>query len=311
MNPLKQLYKAVVPEAVRNRVWCAVRSFPATWRLSRHAIRYRLTHFRWTSRRTILCYPHQPPSTAFALRKICLLNGYRITTDPAAAFDIAVNWEDVTWRRPDDRVRDIARRGRCLNAGCADISKRFVQEVFHQVFGYSLAVDPLTHQGLCVEKSDVNFKHDGRVVTCPLKDRHADRVYQRLVNNRHGESAVEEIRVPVFGRSLPFVCLKYRNIDDRFRNYFRSVLKNTSDVLTAGERDQIRRFCERLKLDYGELDVLRDSDDGRIYIVDANTTPSGPPRHLSAAEEWQTLCLMAETFEQEFLRGPDQDFFTG
>jgi hypothetical protein len=28
-------------------------------------------------------------------------------------------------------------------------------------------------------------------------------------------------------------------------------------------------------VDYGELDVLRDVEDGRLYVVDVNDTPSG------------------------------------
>ena len=301
MNPLKRLYKALVPETVRNRVWVAVRALPFAWRLTRQIFRYRLTHFRPWPGRTILCYPERPRIIAFGLRKICLLNGYRVTTDPGSAFDIAVNWEDVTWRKPDDVVRDISRRGRFLNAACLDISKQHVQDVFRKVFGYSLAIDPLTHQGRCVEKSNVNFKHDGRVITCPVKEASPEHVYQKLVNNRHGEDAVEEIRVPVFGQNIPFVCLKYRHIGDRFRNYNRSLLKQTGSVLSPEEVALIREFCECLKMDYGELDVLRDSDDGRLYVVDANTTPSGPPRHLSTQDEWRAVRMMAETFEQEFV----------
>jgi hypothetical protein len=44
------------------------------------------------------------------------------------------------------------------------------------------------------------------------------------------------------------------------------------------------RFCAAIALDYGELDVLRDNDSGRIYVVDANRTPIRP-RGLAAADE--------------------------
>ena len=207
----------------------------------------------------------------------------------------------MTWRKPDDTLASIRRRGRCINADCLDISKDNIQRHFARVFGYSLAVDPKSFDGLCVEKSNVNFKHDGRVVRCPIVEPRDDCVYQKLIDNRYEDNMVGEIRVPVFGKRIPFVCLKYRYLNNRFRNYFRAVLCKSEDILSDAELKLIADFCEQLKLDYGELDVLRDNGDGRIYIVDANTTPTAPPRHLSWADEWHVIRCMADTFAQEFL----------
>ena len=50
------------------------------------------------------------------------------------------------------------------------------------------------------------------------------------------------------------------------------------------ELNKIHRFCAKIGMDYGEVDVLRDRDDGRIYIVDANNTPSGPPSPISDSD---------------------------
>ncbi len=300
MNPLKQLYKAVLPESKREEIWKWRHRAPRYWRFALLRARYRFIR-KAVPRVTILFYPTAPQQLEFGIWKICRLNGYRITTDPEARFDLAVIWEDATWREADDTTRAIARRGPCLNAGCMDISKQHVQQVFSDVFGYALAVDPRIHNGLCVRKSDANHRHDGQIVTCPLTNPKPDCVYQKLINNRHGESSVEEIRVSVFGSQIPFVCLKYRHIDNRFRDYFGSVLRDARDIFTDSEIKLIGNFCCQLKLDYGELDVLRDIDDGRIYIVDANNTPTGPPRHLSKADEWRALRLMAETFAEEFV----------
>ena len=38
---------------------------------------------------------------------------------------------------------------------------------------------------------------------------------------------------------------------------------------------KILAVCREMGLDYGELDVLRDREDGRLYILDVNDTPSG------------------------------------
>ena len=51
-------------------------------------------------------------------------------------------------------------------------------------------------------------------------------------------------------------------------------------------------------IDYGELDILRDNNDGRIYIVDANNTPSGPPNGLTDVQECLALHRMVYPFNK-------------
>lgn len=54
-------------------------------------------------------------------------------------------------------------------------------------------------------------------------------------------------------------------------------------------------------LDWGELDILRNKDDGRAYIVDVNNTPAGPPNHLSKEDKERALQQLATTFARVFL----------
>ena len=70
---------------------------------------------------------------------------------------------------------------------------------------------------------------------------------------------------------------KKRFVDKDFANKSATLVKNINKILSIDEAEKIRLFCERMKLDYCELDVLRDKNNGRIYIVDANSTPAGPP----------------------------------
>jgi len=42
------------------------------------------------------------------------------------------------------------------------------------------------------------------------------------------------------------------------------------------------QLCHELGLDYGELDVLINVDDGKVYIVAVNNTPFGPPKILDS-----------------------------
>jgi hypothetical protein len=46
-------------------------------------------------------------------------------------------------------------------------------------------------------------------------------------------------------------------------------------------------------LDYGELDAVRDAASGRLYVLDVNNTPFGPPakfiRNLTRRQVYETL----------------------
>jgi hypothetical protein len=186
---------------------------------------------------------------------------------------------------PKDPPPPEWRRG-ALNGGLCDTSKRNVERVFAQVFGYALAVDPTTHQGLCVAKSDRhNSSHDGRVIECPISEADPGLAYERLIDNRTDGGAVEDLRVPVVGGEIPFVYRKHRPFCDRFSNTNLWVgLATAEQVLSEGERELLRVFCRAMGLDLGELDVLRDASDTRIYVVDVNPTAWGPPRPLQTAE---------------------------
>ena len=56
-----------------------------------------------------------------------------------------------------------------------------------------------------------------------------------------------------------------------------------------------------MRLEYGELDILRDLDNKKIYIVDVNNTPFGPPANISAAQGKEAIRILAEAFEEAFL----------
>src|SRR6266480_3565046 len=47
--------------------------------------------------------------------------------------------------------------------------------------------------------------------------------------------------------------------------------------------------------------VLRDADDGFLYVLDANNTPTGPCRLLTKKEKHDALSTLAETFVKVFL----------
>lgn len=61
-------------------------------------------------------------------------------------------------------------------------------------------------------------------------------------------------------------------------------------------------FTEKLGLDWGGLDVLRDLDDGRIYIVDANKTDMGPPLALPLREKLRATHMLASALDAHIQR---------
>jgi hypothetical protein len=207
---------------------------------------------------------------------ICARRGYAVVTDPEDRFDAAIFWTTRTIRRPTPALAAVARRARVLNFGCRDIGKRHVERVFSSVFGYGSLLSPRTMSGPCVRKSNLNARHDGVVVRCPVRRPRRDCVYQRLIDNRVGGDQVEDLRTPVIGGDIPFVYMSRKPLSDRFDGQT-SVRRVAPDrVYSPSEIQKIQRFCAVMGLDYAELDVLRDRRDRRIFIVDANPTPWTP-----------------------------------
>ena len=243
---------------------------------------------------TVLFHP-QPPRPESALAMICARRGYAVATDPDEPFDVAIFWTTRTVRRPRAALRAIARRAHVLNFGCANIGKRHVERVFSSVFGYASLVSPRTASGHCVRKSNLNARHDGVVMRCPVRRVRRDCVYQRLIDNRAGAGQVEDLRTPVIGGCIPFVYLSRKPLNDRFDGEPTVRCVEPQRVFAPLEIRKIQRFCALMGLDYAELDVLRDRGDGRLYIVDANPTPWTPARmstrSLAAALDHQALLV--------------------
>lgn len=252
----------------------------------------------------LLFYPERPSSMHYVIWKICAELGLRATGIPSRRTALALLWKDATSIAPLEAAPPIT-AARLLNAGCRDISKVNVARHFRAVFGYGCDVDPLAYPGPCVEKSNQNARHDGRIVFGPSVTPRAGAVYQRVINNIVAGGMVEDIRVPVIGGAVPFAYLKYRPRAVRFDSSKNAAVRlcAAQDVLSADEMVAIGAFAQRMGLDYGELDVLRDRDDGRIYILDANKTPAGPSYRLPGADARRAIERLALAFREEFLSG--------
>ena len=268
---------------------------------------YKPTYFKAIARqrfrpRAIITYP-QRPRTYHSLYKIAHLRGYRLTTDLRADAVACLAFQDTMVYEPDDALLQVARTRPVINLGCTDISKQHVGAVFEQIFGYTLTVDPCTFTGECVKKSNDNAKHDGVIITCPIPREkvESDCIYQRVVSNRaEGSNLLLDIRVPIYKGLIPFVFLRYRDPNSRFDGCVQTAVVDVAEVLSPEELDQTRAMCRALGLDLGELDILRDLDERRIYIVDVNKTPGGPFA-FSHREQKAMIERMAAAFERTCL----------
>ncbi len=192
------------------------------------------------------------------------------------------------------------RHVRTVNFNCRDISKSTVAQAFERVSGYPLAVDPTTYDGQIVDKSEINAAHDGRVMQGPFA-REEGRSYQKLINNEIDGGLVMDLRTCIVGGEPAIVFRKRRPLERRFLNENVEVdWVRPDDVYSPAEIDMLRRFASEIRLDWGGVDVLRNKDDGRLYVVDANKTDMGPPVAMPLGHKLRATRLLARAFGRAF-----------
>ena len=242
-------------------------------------------------RRSIAFYPHSAPPW-YNIWLATQVGDVQIVSDLDKADTVFV-FEDETISRVA-RQLSPEQRARAFNDRAEDISKTHVARVFQKVFGYSLAVDPLTYHGQAVCKSDSNGTHDGKIVECPIahSDLEEGAVYQRLIDTATDGQRSEDLRTNIVKGALPVVFHKFKTLEGRFgTSYLHTDVRSANDVFTKKEQAQISNFCREIGLDFGCIDVLRDVTDDRIYIVDVNKTCM-PVLSLSFKEQLKALRLM-------------------
>ncbi|MDB5459214.1 MAG: hypothetical protein JWO72_955 [Caulobacteraceae bacterium] len=235
--------------------------------------------------------PHRPRPW-YLVWSALAWSGLRIAATPQEA-DASFAFEDATWAT----AATPAPGHPAFNFDCPDISKTRVAEVFEEVFGYPLAVDPTRWEGPAVEKAELNGAHDGRIVTCPVARRLPDRHYQRLIDTSDGRFTYD-LRTPCIGGRPVAVWVKRKPDDTRFSIHNLAVtLRRPEDVFSPAELEQLGWFLAAMRIDWAGLDVLRDRNDGRIYIVDVNKTDVGPIIALPWRDKIRSTRILARAFE--------------
>jgi len=236
--------------------------------------------------------------------------GYSVARTSDEHFDIAYMWDDSTHVEPSPELLQIAENKLVLNINCRDISKVKVDEVCQEVCGYGSLVDPNLFEGKCIKKYDENGKGGGEILDCPLPDKVVDdgSVYQRYIEtNLDGPQL--EYRVPITMGTIPLVFEVYKdNLEStenrlvKHQNIQNIVPREVAEVFSAEEQRQILLFCANIGFDMGELDVLRCVDTGRMYIIDANTTPtyfSMLNRYWQPAGKTKAVATVAKAWEKQ------------
>lgn len=227
--------------------------------------------------KNILFYPQFPDRQA-DIYQTFFWSRYRMTSNPKEKFDYVINWEDSTFKSSDKVLEDLSKDHFAVNLKCDDISKEKVERVFNKVFGYSTFIDPLTYQGKIIEKSDLNSKHSQiKVLLAPINDIKKGFVYQRFLFSRVDQYFVD-YRVPFVNGQIPLVFIRYKNPEDVSNSLLKYRMLEPPIIFDRQEIEKITEFCREMNLDYGEMDIIRDMSDNRLYIIDVNTTPHQPKR---------------------------------
>ncbi len=187
-----------------------------------------------------------------------------------------------------------------LNAQCSDISKKNVEQIQKNIFGYGMEVDPKTHQGKCVVKSDENAVHDGQIIQCPIDHFDQGKVYQIVINNKENESFFD-YRVAIMRDEIIIVYKKYKTEEKRFTNdTYHATICGIENIPLEIQK-LIVDFCHKIQCDFCELDVLFDQDSKKWFVIDVNKTPYGPPASLSSLEKEKAVNILSDGFRRNFL----------
>lgn len=207
-------------------------------------------------------------------RIFCDYLGLEVTNDPDDNFDFAVYFDLNDQNTPDKTILKIAKRIPVVNIFCNNLDRKYIDEVFTKVFGYSSLAKPGEK---CIRKGNYQGGgHHAIFTVCPEKsDKY---IYQKFIDASIDDNTIRVIRPIIFGRKVRALIVKESDKSNYFeqnknikKEYF---YNNNEDWIFYSDHEigQIERFVDILCLDYGELDVMRDKD-SRIYVVDVNNIP--------------------------------------
>jgi len=153
-----------------------------------------------------------------------------------------------------------------INGSCTDTRKSHVDSAFKKVFGYGTKAE---------HGEDCLVKPEAQAMKTFVESKSTGRPHyfeQRKIDTKRSGMFVD-LRPVVFDGKIEIAFVKRKpNMIKESGSIVTMV--EASTVFFANEIGKLEAFCASLGLDYGEIDVLREKGTGRIYVVDANPTPS-------------------------------------
>jgi len=254
--------------------------------------------------------PSFPKTQDYSIIAMIHYLGYSVTRTSEEPFDFGYMWNDSTYVTPSEELRKIAKEKVVLNINCTDISKVYVDHIFKEISGYGSLIDPFTYQGKCIKKYDENGKGGGEIIACPIKNHSSSEgsIYQKFIETNPSGPQLE-YRVPIVMGVPPIVFEVYKDNPETvegklIKNQMKHsiTIKNTDTIFSKKEQEQIIQFCRNIGFDIGELDILRCAETKKMYIIDANTTPTYfnmLNRYWNPLEKRKAIAIVAEEWEKQ------------
>lgn len=244
---------------------------------------------------TALFYPRGLSSSSLIAQVLQQLD-IKVTTNINDEADFGFHWNS---RNENEVSPELILKGiPIFNAGCLNVKKDYIDKLFTEIFEYSSLIDPETYSGLCVKKGTEQATHSGKIITCPCKRELRERerngvkhydLYQRLINNEEPNGLLKEYRLTYcFGKLS--LLVRYKIKENRFHPFFPDKQKIVYEPIVGchiKNKDvaNILKFCRHYSIDFADLDVLRDRDNGKIYIIDVNNIATSAMAFHSADKE--------------------------
>lgn len=240
------------------------------------------------------------------------------TTDPDISWIMHYNYSNREDRCPE-RLEKMSfdREVPIINQNLLNIRKDHVDDVFTEVFGYSLRLDPTKHWGVCIEKSTQNAIHRGRFIECPISPFQIDkrtypsnsgephvRMYVKMIDTRIDEETIRDFRVSVMGGEVVALFEKLLGMKSFFHPYKENKFEafafdSMEPYFSDDEILKTKTFIDLMGIDFAEIDILRDNSTGLMYIIDVNPVPAGALLNLIEPE---FVDYLAKTFKTKHLQ---------
>lgn len=271
----------------------------------RHLVKWLQLVLHWKRQPpAVVCWPDLP-SRRTTISQICKALNFELTNQPRRSAVCVMRFEDSTLKR--QAIPHALGAGiEVWNEQLEDIRKSTLDAHHEDVFGYGVRVDPRVWQGRMLEKGNGNAVHDGRECNGPIPQPLEGKVYQRIVDNRDADGRFVDVRLVYIRGEMPLAYLKYKRDDARYTNETTAARRiRPSDAMSTSELLQIAELMMRMRVDFAELDVLRDRRTARLFVVDVNPTPWGPPAGLPPEDSAKSVDALASAFLRA-LRRSDQ-----